>query len=55
MKTQQPDTEVVASLLNLRDELITKQENCPVTRQILFKINSCLYSGYPKKTSEDKG
>lgn len=37
--------EIAASLLRLRDELF---ENRIATHaEVFFKINSCLYSGYP--------
>lgn len=35
------------SILALRDELIDRSDT--TSREILFKINSCLYSKYPTK------
>ena len=55
MKTKQPDAKIVASLEALKAELITQYgdkvsvlENVSVL-EILFKINSCLFSEYPIK------
>lgn len=45
--------EVVRSVLALRAELLDKYENkhhmSTTTAEILFKLNSCLYSKYPHK------
>jgi hypothetical protein len=46
-KVKQPDSKIVESLESLKEELASKQENCLVSREILFKINSCLFSEYP--------
>lgn len=40
-----PDCQVVASLINLRDELFEKRDQ--TSEQIAMKINSCLYKHYP--------
>ena len=55
MKIKQPDAKIVASLEALKAELITQYgdkvsvlENVSVL-EILFKINSCLFSEYPIK------
>ena len=55
MKTKQTDAKIVASLEALKAELITQYgdkvsvlENVSVL-EILFKINSCLFSEYPIK------
>ena len=55
MKNKQPDAKIVASLEALKAELITQYgdkvsvlENVSVL-EILFKINSCLFSEYPIK------
>jgi hypothetical protein len=49
IKIKQPDSQIVSSLENLKQELLSKQENNTFAREILFKINSCLYSTYPHK------
>ena len=51
-KPVQTAEQVIASLLNLKEELVLRQANNPVCREILFKINSCLYSKYPHNTQE---
>lgn len=53
-KTLKPADDIVKSLMNLRDELDSKITNQPdaadCERRLAFwKINSCLYSGYPTK------
>lgn len=50
MKEQVSDDKVVASLKNLRAELLKRQSGCVVSREILFKINSCLFSQYPHQS-----
>lgn len=46
-KVKQPDAKIVQSLEALKEELISRQESCHVSREILFKINSCLFREYP--------
>ena len=46
-KRQLPDEEIVKSLINLRDELFDRR----IETEIFYKINSCLYRGYPHKYS----
>lgn len=48
MKTKQPDAKIVASLEALKAELITQYGDVKVL-EILYKINSCLFSEYPIK------
>lgn len=45
MKQKQPNDKIVESLENLRDELAIHSDTR--SREIWFKINSCLYSEYP--------
>jgi len=45
-KVKVKDSKIVESLENLKKELIYRQDNS-VVREILFKINSCLFSEYP--------
>ena len=47
MKTKQADSKIVASLEALKTELLEREANSSTVREILFKINSCLYSQYP--------
>jgi hypothetical protein len=58
-KQLKPSDEVVQSLMNLRDELNSKITNLPTAqdcerRQACWKINSCLYSGYPTNYEKTK-
>ena len=54
MKTQVPDTQVVKSLKNLKTELEGRNLSYDVTaRELLFKINSCLFSNYPSIYKKD--
>lgn len=46
-KVKQPDIKIVESLENLKKELERRQEFDLTAREILFKINSCLFSKYP--------
>lgn len=47
-KTLQPSEKVVESLLKLRDELWSKRKDLDHgARNVVFKINSCLYAKYP--------
>lgn len=46
-KELKPSPMIVESLINLKLELMQRERGCAVTREILFKINSCLYSQYP--------
>lgn len=39
---------IVEDLLRLREE-ISKREAEPAIREIIFKINSCLFKGYPRR------
>lgn len=45
MKPKQPNEKIVASLENLKQELLLKKDNL-YYRELLFKINSCLFSEY---------
>ena len=45
---QQDADQIADSVTNLRDELVRRQ-NDPTVREILFKLNSCLYKQYPHK------
>lgn len=47
-KELRPDAEIVKSLIALRDELFAKKNL--EHAEIFYKINSCLYSGYERKT-----
>ena len=47
MKIKQPDAKIVASLEALKAELLGR--HTAECREILFKINSCLFSEYPIK------
>lgn len=49
MKTKQSNAQIIESLENLKQELLLKQEDNHIIREILFKINSCIYSTYPHK------
>ena len=49
MKTKQTDAKIVASLEALKAELLGREANSSTVREILFKINSCLFSEYPIK------
>jgi hypothetical protein len=40
---------LVDSLTNLKNELVDRQHNDLVAREILFKLNSCLFSEYPHR------
>ena len=51
-KSIQAPEQIIASLINLKEELITRQAHDLVCREILFKINSCLYSKYPHNIQE---
>ena len=44
-KPVQPAEKVVESLMNLREELLGQDDL--KSREIVFKINSCLFSEYP--------
>jgi hypothetical protein len=44
-KVQVPDAQVVESLKNLKEELSTRSDSR--SREIFFKINSCLFKKYP--------
>ena len=46
-KVKRPDAEIVASLEKLKKELERREKSDPTAREILFKINSCLFSKYP--------
>ena len=46
MKIKQPDAKIVASLEALKAELISQVGDVQVL-EILYKINSCLFSEYP--------
>jgi hypothetical protein len=52
---------LVEDLIRLRDELVLRafDEKTYVKdaqlAEVVFKINSCLYRGYPRKTSETMG
>ena len=48
MKIKQPDAKIVASLEALKAELISQVGDVQVL-EILYKINSCLFSEYPIK------
>ena len=45
LKIKQSDAKIVASLEALKAELLSR--NTAEGREILFKINSCLFSEYP--------
>ncbi len=51
-KTLQPDNKIVKSLLNLRNELYLRSKD-PLSDEIFFKINSCLYKEYPRIVNTD--
>ena len=46
-KTLQPGEKIAKSLINLRKELLAKES--PSNLAMVFKINACLYSEYPKR------
>ncbi len=51
-KTKVEDAKIVESLENLRRELLEKTDFPGIGaeyREILYKINSCLFSEYPHK------
>lgn len=50
VKPLRPADEIVQSLINLRDELYARQDHR--LSEALFKINSCLYSGYKVEKNE---
>lgn len=46
------DSEMVTnSVQNLRNELLKRAETDTTVREIVFKLNSCLYKEYPHKRS----
>jgi hypothetical protein len=47
MKTLVDEQTMLKSLLALKSELESQQKHSTVAREILFKLNSCLYSKYP--------
>ena len=53
-KQKQPDAQIVASLENLKKEILEKYMYNPDMRMVLFKINSCLYREYPHNPKELK-
>lgn len=52
-KTKQPDAQIIKSLENLKEELLGR-DSCLVCRELLFKINSCLFSEYPVNFSKGR-
>ena len=44
-KKIQPKADIVESLINLREELMERTDT--TSREMVFKINSCLFSKYP--------
>lgn len=44
-KKLQPKADIVESLLYLREELMQRTDT--TSREVVFKINSCLFSKYP--------
>lgn len=51
-KVQRPDADIVADLLKLKEELWQKHCGKSITSEavvIALKINSCIFSGYPRK------
>ena len=47
-KIKQPDAKIVASLEELRTELLKRDYDANGTlREMIFKINSCLFDQYP--------
>ena len=46
-KIKQPDAKIVASLEELRTELLERQFRSDDETVLLMKINSCLFSQYP--------
>jgi hypothetical protein len=51
MKTLVDEQTMLKSLLVLKSELETQQKHSTVAREVLFKLNSCLYSKYPQYES----
>ncbi len=52
-KIKQPDAKIVASLEALKAELLKRDYDADGTlREILFKINSCLFDQYPTHPRE---
>lgn len=48
-KTLKPESEIVQSLLNLRDELWARRKEDFLGGELMSKINSCLYGQYSAK------
>jgi len=51
VKELQERDQIVESLINLREELSKNSDTR--SREIMFKINSCLFSEYPHKYSKE--
>ena len=51
MKQLKSDESIIHSILNLRDELLNYTYST-TTREMLFKINSCLYDDMPTEKSQ---
>lgn len=46
-KTLQQSNKIVQSLMELKEELYKRTSYDPTVREIVFKINSCLFDQYP--------
>jgi hypothetical protein len=47
MKTLVDEQTMLKSILALKAELEAQEKHSTIAREILFKLNSCIYSKYP--------